>query len=133
MTTKINHLAVVVAAVVYYIWGALWFTVFGPAWRAAAGVSMGAINPTPFIVSFIMGFVLAYAIAIALKDSTAENPVRHGIEFGLFMSVAFWLTNLLSVTLYEQKPLPLWAIDGFYVVIGSAIMGAIVGGWRKRA
>jgi hypothetical protein len=49
------------------------------------------------------------------------------------MSVAFWLTNLLSVTLYEQKPLGLWAIDGFYVVIGSAIMGAIIGGWRKRA
>ncbi|MBV8581427.1 MAG: DUF1761 domain-containing protein [Candidatus Eremiobacteraeota bacterium] len=130
---KINHLAVIVAAVVYYAWGALWFTVWGNQWQAYAGVTPGHVTATPFIVSFLMGLVLAYVIGIALADSTKPNMLQHGVSFGVFMSVGIWLTQLLSVELYEQKPLGLWLIDGFYVVIGMAIMGAIIGAWRKRA
>jgi Protein of unknown function (DUF1761) len=133
MMTKINHLAVIVAAIAYFVWGAVWFGVFGPPWRAATGITVVNITPTTYVVSFLMGLLLAYAIAVALKDSTNPNMLRHGIEFAVFMSGAFWLAQLLNVSLYEGKPLVLWAIDGFYVVTGSAIMAAIIGAWRKRA
>lgn len=120
----------IVAAVVYYVWGAIWFTIFGAAWQAATHVAM-SFSPSTLVISFLMGLALAYATAIALKDSS-QQTARHGVEFAVFMSVAFWMTQLLNTTLYEQKSLVLWAIDSFYVVIGAAIMGAIIGGWRKR-
>jgi len=134
MTATLNHLAVVVAAVAYFVWGAIWFTIFGSQWDAMTGVtSMGGASPTVFIISFLLGLVLAYVIAIALRDSTNPNMVRHGIEFAVFMGVGIWMTQLLNIFLYEHRPIGLWLIDGFYVVIGMAIMGAIIGGWRKRA
>ena len=132
MTTKINHVAVITAAIAYFVWGAIWFMTLGGPWGAATGVTT-MNSPAVFVISFLLGLVLAYAIAIALRDSADPNPVRHAVQFALFMSGAFWLTQLLNVDLYEHKPIVLWLIDGFYVVIGSAIMAAIIAVWRTRA
>jgi Protein of unknown function (DUF1761) len=133
MSGPINHLAVIVAAIVYFIFGAIWFTVFGSSWAALSGRTGSTASATTFIVSFLLGVALAYVIGIALADSSNPNMVRHGIEFGVFMGVGIWATQLLNIDLYEARPIALWAIDAFYVVIGMAIMGAIIGGWRRRA
>jgi hypothetical protein len=132
MTAKINHLAVIIAAIAYFVWGAVWYTLLGHQWQMLSGVS-GAASPTTYVVSFLMGWVLSYVAAIALADSDQPNMVKHGISFGLFFGVGIWATNLLTVSLYEKKPLGLWAIDAVYVIIGLAIIGAIVGAMRKRA
>lgn len=79
-------------------------------------------------MSFLVTLVLAYVVGIAYP-----NMLRHGIEFGVFMSVGIWATNLFALSLYEGRPYGLWALDAFQVIIGMAIMGAIIGGWRKRA
>ena len=131
--SKINHLAVVVAAIVYYIWGWAWYSVFGNQWRMFTSRTGSDMTVTGFVLSFVMGLLLAYVIAIALADSESPNVARHGVEFGVFMGAGVWLTNLFNLGLYEGRPVGLWAIDGFYVVIGMAIMGAIIGAWRKSA
>jgi hypothetical protein len=130
---RINHLAVLVAAVAFYAWSTIWFLIFGHQWQAFTGKTGADISPSTYVLSFVIAIVLAYVVAIALADSDNPNMVRHGVEFGIFMSIGIWLTNLLSLSLYEGRPLGLWLIDGFQVVIGMAIMGAIVGGMRKRA
>lgn len=48
------------------------------------------------------------------------------------MGIALFATQTLNMALYEGKPLVLWLIDSGYVVIGFAIVGAIVGAWKKR-
>lgn len=102
-------------------------------WRALTGKTMADIHPAAYVVSFLMGLALAYVVAIALRDSEHPNIVRRGIEFGVFFGVGIWATNLLNLTLYEQRPIALWLIDAFSVIIGMALLGAIVGGWPKRA
>lgn len=37
MKGGINHLAVVVAAIVYFAWQAIWYTVFGNQWLSLIG------------------------------------------------------------------------------------------------
>jgi hypothetical protein len=129
---RINHLSVLVAAVAFYVWSTIWFLIFGHQWQAFTGRSSGDIAPTTYVLSFVIAIVLAYVVATALADSDKPNMVRHGVEFGIFMSAGIWLTNLLALSLYEGRPLGLWLIDGFQIVIGMAIMGAIVGAMRKR-
>ena len=134
MTTgKINHVAVVAAAVAFYAWSTVWFLLFSHQWQTFTGKSAAGFAPSTYIVSFVISLVLAYVVAIALADSDNPNMVRHGIEFGVFMSVGIWATNLFALSLYEGRPYGLWAIDAFQVIIGMAIMGAIIGALRKRA
>ena len=86
---------------------------------------------TQFIVSFLLGWALAYVVGIALAETSNPNPAKHGVEFGIFMGLGVFATMLGLNYLYEGRPLALWAINAGYVVVGMAIMGAIVGAWRK--
>ncbi len=133
MSARINHVAVIVAAIVFYAWSTIWFMLWGAQWRAWTGKTPADFGVPAYVVSFVVAIVLAYVVAIALKDSDNPNMPRHGVEFGVFMGVGIWATNLLALTMYESRPLGLWAIDALQVIIGMAIIGAIIGAWRKRA
>ena len=77
--------------------------------------------------------ILAYATAIAITRRPEDQTVAQGIGFALFMGIALYATQTLNAALYAGQPFLLWLIDTAYVVIGFAIIGAIVGGWKKRA
>src|SRR5579872_1832526 len=133
---KVNWLAVIVAAIAFYAWGALYFTLLKVPYSAAAGytaeqIANGAKNPMPYLISFIPALVLPFGTAIALADSD-QPGARHGVEFGIFMGIIVFVTNYLSINLFQMKPYSLWLIESGYVVIGMMIVGAIVGAWRKK-
>lgn len=135
MSSRINHVAVFVSAIVFFLLGAVWYMpLFGHQWMALVGVTGKAMPmTTTFIVSFILGWILAYVIGIALADTSHPNPARHGIEFGIFMGIGVFATMTLMDFLYEGRSFALWGIDAGYVVVGMAIMGGIIGAWRKKA
>ena len=134
MSGRINHLAAWVAAIVYYIFGAIWFTIFSKPWMALMGRTV-AERPSAgvYIGSFVLGLILAYATAIALARRPEDQTAQQGVSFALFMGIALYATQTLNQALYESRPFALWLIDAGYVVVGFAIMGAIIGGWKKRA
>ena len=134
---KVNWLAVIVGAVAFWLWGAVWFMLLKGPYTAAVGftpdqMASGGKDPMPYILSFIAALVLSFGTAVALADSN-QPGARHGIEFGIFMGIIVFATNYLSINAYQMKPYSLWLIECGYVVIGMAIVGAIIGGWRKRA
>lgn len=133
MSGRINHVAVWVAAIVYFLFGWLWYTVFGAAWMAAMRkTGPNEMNPANYLWSFLMGLILAYATAIALER--AENGGwKHGVSFALFMGIALFATQTFNQILYAGTPFILWLINTGYVVVGFAIIGAIVGGWKQKA
>ncbi len=132
MSGRINHAAVWVAAIVYYFFGWGWFTLFGSAWMALTHGTSMSTSPAVYGVSFVLGLILAYATAIALARHPEDQTVRQGVGFALFMGIALYATQTLNGALYASQPIALWLIDTGYVVIGFAIIGAIVGGWKKR-
>ena len=135
MTSRINHLAVFVSALAFFVLGAIWYMpLFGHQWMSLTGLGMKppASMSTTFAVTFVLGWILAYVIGIALADASHPNPARHGIEFGIFMGIGVFATMSLMDFLYEGRSLSLWLIDAGYVVIGMAMMGAIIGAWRKK-
>jgi hypothetical protein len=133
MSERINHVAVWVAAIVYYLFGWLWFTVFGSVWLAAMGGSHPMPSPTVYVLSFLTGLILSYAAAVALGRHPEDQTARQGVSFALFMGIALFASQTYNIALYSGTNSTLWFIDTGYVVVGFAIIGAIVGGWKKKA
>jgi hypothetical protein len=133
MSERINHLAVWVAAIAYFLFGWVWYTVFGAAWMAAMGkTSPGDMAPLNYLWSFLMGLILAYATAIALARRAEDQTLQQGVGFALFMGIALFATQTFNQVLYAGMSIMLWLINTGYVVVGFAIIGAIVGVWKKQ-
>jgi hypothetical protein len=135
MPNRINHFAVVVAAIVFFAWGYLWYgLLFGNQWLAAMGKTMADFqsSPTTYLWSFILGLILSYATAMALTRHPEDQSVAQGISFALFMGIALYATQTLNHLIYENGSMTLWIINTAYTVIGFAIIGAIVGAWKKQ-
>jgi hypothetical protein len=135
MIGRINHLAVWVAAIVYFLFGWLWYTLFATQWMALMGRTAAqtqGVLPV-YVMSFVLGLILAYATGIALSRHPEDQTLQQGVSFAIFMGLALFATQTLTQALYEQKPIALWLIDVGYVLVGFAIIGAIVGGWKARA
>src|SRR5438270_12788431 len=131
---RVNHLAVIVAAIVYWLLGWLWYTIFKGPWVTFTGLTPAQMNAgaTPYVVSIVVAILVAYVVAIALADTTNPNPARHGIEFGLFFGIGLIMLTGLTTYTYEARPLGLLAIDTGYHAVGLAVMGGIIGAWRSR-
>ena len=133
MPARLNHLAVWIAAIVYFLFGYLWYgLLFKTTWTALMGGAMAAPSAPLYIESFVLGLILAYATGIALSRRPEDLTVAQGISFAIFMGIALYATQTLTTALYSQTPLVLWLINAGYVVIGFAIIGAIVGGWHAK-
>jgi hypothetical protein len=135
MTARINHLAVFVSAIAFFLLGAVWYTfLFGHMWLQLTGAAEKPVGnmATPFIGAFILDWILGYVIAVALSRAESPNMTRQGIEFGAYVGLGVYGTMSLMNFLYEGRSFSLWAIDTAYVVLGMAIMGAIIGAWRSK-
>src|SRR5271163_1529738 len=106
MSAQINHAAVWVAAVVYFLLGWVWYTVFGAAWVAAMGkTSMDSgSSPMTYVWSFLLGLILAYATAVALARHPDNQNLQQGVSFALFMGIALFATQTLNQVLYAGTP-----------------------------
>lgn len=135
MSSRINHLAVLVSAIAFFVLGWIWYDLlFGRLWMSLTG----HVATTPassmmlmFVGSFVLGWAISYVIAIALADTSNPNPARHGMEFGVFMGLGIFGMMLGIMYIYEGRPLALWLINTGYVVVGMAIMGGIIGAMQK--
>lgn len=135
---KINLVAVVVAAIVHFGLGAAWFTVFAKPWIAGLRMTEAEVraasqtmSPMPYFVAFLCNLVIAYAIAWVLANIGEQNALR-GIAVG---SVLGFVAAAAMVTEFgfELRPGLFKLIAAGYPFVGSMVMGAIVGGWKKKA
>jgi hypothetical protein len=138
MNTRINHVAVIVAAVVYFVLGAGWFTFFSQAWLAGIGKTMeqmqhsGVPPAVPYALAFVCNLIMAYALAF-LAGITAHTKASSGAKLGALLGIAFVATAFATEYAFEARSVQIFAINAGYPVVGMIIMGAIVGGWRGKA
>lgn len=130
---SINYLAVLVAALAAYFFGALWYSsvIFGNTWLRALGKSREELpSPTlPMLINFILTFITALGLALLIQGLGIVTFLD-GILIGLVVAIAFILTNTLSEYLYTGASMKLFWIHAGYRVIYILIMGAILGVWH---
>ena len=134
---RINWWAILVADIVLFLFGYLWYDVlFGNVWMATmAGLGQHAGMGTtwyPFAVSLVTGFFLAYGLARILMW---RGPV--GWLEGAWIGMAFGLLIFGSMTwmdyAYAGWGMTLGYLNVGYVAVGMAIQGAILAAWKAKA
>ena len=134
MLDTINWLAVVAAALVNFVIGGLWYSpaLFGKAWMRANGFSEADLkkgSPAAiFGLSFLFCLLMAGNLAGFLADPS--TTLAFGITAGVLAGLGFAALGLGVVAMFERRPASYLLINGGYLTISFAAMGAILGGWR---
>lgn len=131
-----NYVAVFVAALVYWLLGAVWFAVlFSKPWMALENITpeqASGMNPiAPYIISFILNLVIAFVLAQLCAWRNANTAAR-GAALGILIWIGFVGPVTYTTYMYEMRPKQLFAINEFYPLVGLCLMGAILGAWTRK-
>jgi hypothetical protein len=133
---RTNYPAVVVAAIAYWLLGALWYGVlFSKPWMALEHMTVeqaqSASPVIPYIVSFLLELLIAYSLAQLCIWRNADT-VGRGASVGVLLWIGFVGPISFMNYMFEMRPKELFAINEFYPLAGLVLMGAILGAWKKR-
>lgn len=122
--------AIVVAAVAYFVLGGVWYGVFGKAWLAALGKRMEDMNPKdpkPYLMAAVGAFVNAAALAWVIQAIPACETVAQATALGTFIGVGVVLSAAAKHYAFSNWPARLLLIDLGLDVAGFTVMGLIIG------
>ncbi|MEO1030804.1 MAG: DUF1761 domain-containing protein [Bacteroidota bacterium] len=157
---EMNILAIVVAAIVPLIVGAIWYNpkVLGTAWMKASGMTEEKMKGGNIAVIFGITLVLSILLAMTVNGmvihqiaasqmvypnmeaetykafmaefGNAHRNFRHGALHGAIGALFFVLPVLGINALFERKGWKYILVNVGYWVVTLAIMGAILCGWK---
>ena len=133
----LNYGAVVVAGIAYWFVQAGWYTLFARQWVAAIGKTMAELqqkgsSPIPYIGSLICDLLVALALAWILAR-IGEPSAAKGAAVGAALTLGFVSTALMTQYLFEQRPVSLFLINSGGALLGTTLMGVILGTWKAKA
>ena len=135
---EINWLATIVAALVYFVLGAIWFAppLFGGAWAAAAGMQMpgeGAGPGAGIYAAPLIGTLLASIATAVIARGTGSTTLGDGVVLGIVLGIGFVASLMATTIAFETtKPNPTtWGvITAGYHFVGIVAVALIVSAWR---
>lgn len=129
----INHLAVLICAVMSLGLGALWWSplLFAKPWQAANGLTdeqLARMNPAKtFGLTLALAWIISYNLAFFL--GAPGTTWRWGLAAGSLTAV--WVVAMfIIIALFEQRSFTYIAINCGYVIVYFAVIGFILGVWR---
>ncbi len=129
----INYLAVLIAAAVRVVVGAIWYSpvIFGPAFMRLAQCSeaeMKARLPRAVISDVIGSLIMAFILVHAVHYAGATTWLT-GVAVGLLNWFGFIAVTHFALVMYEKRPFRLFLINNGYQALALAIMGAVLAVW----
>ena len=125
-------IAVLVAAVAGWAFGAAWYMMLSKPWMAAAGIECdengkpkGDGSPLPFVLSFV-AMILVSGMMRHMFAQSGIDTFGKGLVSGLGIGLFFISPWIMINNAYTSRPFKLTFIDSGYAVFGCAIMGAIL-------
>ena len=131
----INWLAVIVATVVYFGLGAVWFAPqlpTGRAWMSASGyqsqASGGPSSSLLYLVPAATTFVAVVATAIVAR-ATGTDTVGEGVLLGLVLAIGYAVTIMITTAAFEFRKPRQWTwgvINAGYHGVGLLVSAIIL-------
>ena len=131
----VDWLAVIVAAVAYFVLGAVWYAppIMGKAWMAAGGMQdMRGTSERPgpgiYVVPLIGSLLSAIALGM-IALATATDSFGEGIVLGLVVGIGFAISIALVTAAFESakpKPFTWGAVNAGYHLIGNLVAATII-------
>jgi hypothetical protein len=143
----VNYLAVLVAAIVIFLLGGLWYSpvLFMKKWVAlqgkteeqmraeAASANMPVMYASAFVTAFITALVMAHLLghfAAAADPSVMRLNAAHGAMFGFICWLGFAAPTSYGTAIFSGQPKQLWLINTTYNLVSFMLAGLILAVWR---
>lgn len=131
---NMNWLAVIVAAVVYFILGALWYSplLFAAPFLKYRGLSAEELNggnSADYLLVFVGALAAAAALALFVGAAGASS-LLDGALVGIVAAAGLALTSTLTYTTFSGPHRMLWVLYSGYQLVGFALMGILLALWK---
>jgi hypothetical protein len=132
----LNYLAVVIAAIVAWVAGAVWYMMLGKTWTAAQGLTPEEMRANrskpgaylPFIYCLAAELVMAWVLAGLMAHlGGGQVTLLNGVISGAFCWLGFVITTIVVGNTFAMRDMRLIWIDGGHWLIVLVLMGAIIG------
>ena len=130
----LNHIAVLVCAVMGLVIGGLWWSpmLFAKAWQKENGLTneqlAGANMLKTFGITFLFAWIMSYNLAFFL--GAPGTTWQWGLAAGLLTGVGWVAAMFTVIALFEQRSLKYILINCGYIIVYFAVIGFILGIWR---
>jgi hypothetical protein len=131
----INHLAVIVSAVILWILGAAWFSppLFAKPWMEMLGLKKDdgkkSMMYLGMIGSLVGDLVLSFVLAHVISWSGVVT-FGMGSLIGCLVWIGFFASPNLPQGIYEGRRFKLFAITNGYWLLGLFIVGGLLAVWK---
>jgi hypothetical protein len=135
---KIKYPAVIVAAIVHWILGAVWYGIFSTKfvalmeWSPEKMAAVSNQNHTrEYIIAFLSSVVLVYILAHFVQYTNASNAVG-GLQTAFWLWLGFIVTTQSATVIFEGRKPGLYLLNIGYQFVACSIAGVILAIWRTR-
>ncbi len=141
MEIKINFIAILVAVVVNFFLGFIWFTpLFGKIWAKEMGYDL-SVKPDKSVMmkgmafmiigNFFFAFVLAHNIAawMFVPGIKEMSPLANTLTTAIFTWLGFYFPGHLGATVWQRKSWKLFFIDSGYSLVSLFVVALILIYW----
>ena len=125
-----NYLAVIIAAIAAFLWGAVFYGVLGKPWMAAARIDPAGQKGkpmAPLLVNSIIWELVMAAVMAGVIGHFGASGLMDGAITGLMLWLGFLLPSMAINHRYEGFGWNLTLIDGAHWLGVAVIMGAVIG------
>lgn len=135
---SINYLAVFIAALAGFGFGAIYYMSLAQPWMNAIGwtpdeqarLKKGELNPSkmPFVIAIVANLIMAWVLAGLIGHlGPGQATIRNGLISGAFCWLGFVVTTQSVNYAFGQRKPALSLIDGGHWLGVLLIMGAVIG------
>lgn len=136
---KINYPAVLVAAILHWILGAVWYGIFSNkfvelmAWTPQQLTEMESKSSMKELaLAFLSSLVLVYVLAHLVQYTKASNLVG-GLQTAFWLWLGFVTTTQLATVIFEGRKPGLYLLNIGYQLVACLVAGALLAVWKPRA
>ncbi len=134
----VNYLAVLVAGLVIFMLGGLWYSpvLFAKRWMALMGKTEADITPEAkasmpmmYALAFVCSLLTAWVLAVLLNHFVSLTPLR-GAMVGALCWLGFAAPTSYATSLFSMQKKELWLINSAYNLVSFVLAGIILAIWR---
>lgn len=135
---KINYPAVLLAAILHWILGAVWYGIFTNKfvqlmeWSPEKLKQVETQSHTQdYIIAFLSSLILVYILAHFVQYTKARSAVD-GLQTAFWLWLGFVVTTQLPTVIFEGRKPGLYLLNIGYQFVACSLAGVVLAIWRRR-